>query len=296
MLRNWKMSRLLSVAVMMLVQSITTGVCASSKKGDVNHDGSITMADANAVVNYFLSTDKPEDFDKTIADVNGDGSITMADANMIVNIFLNQIVYVPVDLGLSVKWATCNVGASDPWEYGDYFAWGETEKKERFTYNWETYKWSEGDYHNLTKYVPSSYYDGIVDNKSSLDPEDDAAFVNMGDGWRMPTEVEVEELITKCTWTWYKYRNTKYGGKQGYEVTGTNGNSIFLPAGGYSDRGTERNQGTEGEYWTSSLVTSSSNNAYSYLDARLLNFRSSYIYNSRETRFIGACVRGVYTK
>ena len=290
------MSRLLSVAVMMLVQSITTGVCASSKKGDVNHDGSITMADANAVVNYFLSTDKPEDFDKTIADVNGDGSITMADANMIVNIFLNQIVYVPVDLGLSVKWATCNVGASDPWEYGDYFAWGETEKKERFTYNWETYKWSEGDYHNLTKYVPSSYYDGIVDNKSSLDPEDDAAFVNMGDGWRMPTEVEVEELITKCTWTWYKYRNTKYGGKQGYEVTGTNGNSIFLPAGGYSDRGTERNQGTEGEYWTSSLVTSSSNNAYSYLDARLLNFRSSYIYNSRETRFIGACVRGVYTK
>ena len=294
MLRNWKMSRLLSVAVMMLVQSITTGVCASSKKGDVNNDGAVTMSDANMVVNQFLSGNTGTVDD--VYDVNGDGAVTMSDANMIVNIFLNQIVYVPVDLGLSVKWATCNVGASDPWECGDYFAWGETEKKERFTYNWETYKWSEGDYHNLTKYVPTSYYDGIVDNKSSLDPEDDAAIVNMGDGWRMPTEEEVEELITKCTWTWYKYRNTKYGGEQGYEVTGTNGNSIFLPAGGYSDRGTERNQGTEGEYWTSSLVTSSSNNAYSYLQARLLRFTSSYIYNSRETRFIGACVRGVYTK
>ena len=90
MLRNWKMSRLLSVAVMMLVQSITTGVCASSKKGDVNHDGSITMADANAVVNYFLATDKPEDFDVTTANVNGDDGITMADANMIVNMFLGQ--------------------------------------------------------------------------------------------------------------------------------------------------------------------------------------------------------------
>lgn len=294
MLRNWKMSRLLSVAVMMLVQSITTGVCASSKKGDVNNDGAVTMSDANMVVNQFLSGNTGAVDD--VYDVNGDGAVTMSDANMIVNIFLNQIVYVPVDLGLSVKWATCNVGASDPWECGDYFAWGETEKKERFTYNWETYKWSEGDYHNLTKYVPTSYYDGIVDNKSSLDPEDDAAIVNMGDGWRMPTEVEVEELITKCTWTWYKYRNTKYGGKQGYEVTGTNGNSIFLPAGGYSDGGTERNQGTEGAYWTSSLVTSSSNNAYSYLQARLLRFTSSYIYNSRETRFKGACVRGVYTK
>ncbi|MBO5975390.1 MAG: hypothetical protein J6P95_06730, partial [Paludibacteraceae bacterium] len=94
-----------------------------------------------------------------------------------------------IDLGLpsGLKWATCNVGADSPEEYGDYFAWGETTSKT--TYDWSTYKWCNGSYYTMTKYCDNSYY-GIVDDKTVLDPEDDAAFVNMGGSWRMPTKAE----------------------------------------------------------------------------------------------------------
>lgn len=124
-----------------------------------------------------------------------------------------------VDLGLSVKWATCNVGATKPEEYGDYFAWGETQPKD---YNdWSTYKWCIGSYNTLTKYNTSSSY-GTVDNKTVLAKTDDAATVNWGGSWRMPTDTEWTELRENCTWTWTTY---------GYRVTSKkNGNSIFLPA------------------------------------------------------------------
>jgi hypothetical protein len=129
-----------------------------------------------------------------------------------------------VDLGLSVKWAICNVGANSPEEYGDYFAWGEIAPKTIYTI--ENYKWWDGAYNKITKYCTFSDY-GIVDNKTVLELSDDAANVNWGGDWRMPTIKEQKELINKCTWIW----NTK-NGKNGYTIIGPSGKSIFLPAAG----------------------------------------------------------------
>ena len=154
--------------------------------------------------------------------------------------------YEYVDLGLSVKWATCNVGAKTPEEYGDYFAWGEVKPKE--DYSWETYKYEIED--NLIKYNGS---DGTV----ILEAEDDAATVNWGGAWRMPTIEEQQELMDNCTWNW-----TIQNGVNGYKVAGRNGNSIFLPATGYMDEGTLNFAGEGGAYWSSSLDIDDLGNAY----------------------------------
>ena len=163
--------------------------------------------------------------------------------------------YEYVDLGLSVKWATCNVGATKPEEYGDYFAWGETEPKS--TYDWSTYKWCNGSSDTQTKYCTKSSY-GTVDNKTQLELSDDAARANWGGSWRMPTRAEQDELRENCTWTW-----TTQNGVNGYKVTGTNGNSIFLPAAGDRYDRSRGDAGYIGYYWSSSLYTGSPNNAWS---------------------------------
>jgi hypothetical protein len=151
-----------------------------------------------------------------------------------------------VDLGLSVKWATFNLGASSPEEYGDYYAWGETSTKN--DYSWDTYKWCNGSYNTLTKYNILSNY-GTVDNKITLELSDDAAHVTWGDNWRMPTDAEWTELRENCTWIW-----TTQNGKNGYKVASkTNGNSIFLPAAGYR-YGTRLDiSSSSGNYMSSSL-------------------------------------------
>ena len=154
----------------------------------------------------------------------------------------------PVDLGLSVKWASWNVGASAPEEYGTHFAWGEVEGN--WYYNWSTYKWCNGTQYSLTKYNKNSSY-GIVDNKTVLDPEDDAAHVNWGDGWRMPTDSEWTELMTNCTWTW-----TTLNGVNGRLYTGPNGNSIFLPAAGGKGYSDYEIPGRAALFWSSSLYMS----------------------------------------
>ncbi|MBO5346265.1 MAG: DUF1566 domain-containing protein [Paludibacteraceae bacterium] len=159
-----------------------------------------------------------------------------------------------VDLGLSVKWASCNVGATRPEEYGDYFAWGEVKPKS--VYDWSTYKYCNGSYNTLTKYNTGSDY-GRVDNKSTLEAQDDAATVNWGGAWRMPTKAEQDELRTKCKWVW-----TTLNGVNGYKVIGPNGNSIFLPAAGYVDEGTLYGAGSLGGYWSSSLFTGYPSSAY----------------------------------
>ena len=124
-----------------------------------------------------------------------------------------------VDLGLSVKWATCNVGATSPAAHGDYFAWGETETKDTYSKdNSETYGLAISDLQEQ----------GYIDENGNLTPEHDAARVNWGGSWRMPTKAEQEELSTQCTWT-----KTTQDGVSGYNVEGPNGNSIFLPAAGY---------------------------------------------------------------
>lgn len=158
-----------------------------------------------------------------------------------------------VDLGLSVKWANCNVGAESPEDYGGSFAWGETEEKNK--YSWSSYKWCKGYGYNgflMTKYCHHDVY-GIVDNKSTLDPEDDIAHLRCGDGWRMPTADEVDELCEKCSWSW----KTTQNGVRGIEVTGPNGNSIFFTLSGYIFDGARSADGTLGYYWSSTLSTSS---------------------------------------
>ena len=159
-----------------------------------------------------------------------------------------------VDLGLSVKWATCNVGATKPEEYGGYYAWGETEEKE--DYEWSTYKWCKGSCDTMTKYCTNSKY-GTVDNKTVLDPEDDVAHVKWGGSWRMPTETEQKELHNNCTWTW-----TTQNGVKGYKVTGTNGNSIFLPAAGFRYGTVLYSSGSDGYCWSGSLSGNDSSGAY----------------------------------
>lgn len=176
-----------------------------------------------------------------------------------------------IDLGLSVKWASCNVGAEKPEEYGDYFAWGEVKPKE--DYDWSTYKYCRGSYNSMTKYCTSSSY-GIVDDKTVLDPSDDAATVNWGGSWRMPTKAELDELREKCKWTW-----TKQNGVKGAKVVGPNGNSIFLPAAGYR-RGTSlRYAGSHSNYWSSSLYTGSPTCAYDV-------YFNSMSFSSRHFGFI----------
>ena len=191
-----------------------------------------------------------------------------------------------VDLGLSVLWATCNVGASTPEDYGDYFAWGETIPKEN--YDWTTYKYCKGIVKTMTKYCNDSShgYNGFTDNKIVLDPEDDAATVNWGGAWRMPTDAEFTELQEQCTWTW-----TTQNGVIGYKVVGKNGNSIFLPAAGFMDGAELETETLSGSYWSSSLAVSL------YMPepeiAIRIYFVLNSVYNGYCTRYYGLPVRPV---
>ena len=150
-----------------------------------------------------------------------------------------------VDLGLSVKWAKCNLGASKPSDYGDYYAWGEIEPKPKADYSWETYKWGTMD--NLTKY-------NNTDGKTILEAADDAATAKLGSSWRMPTSAEIEELFNpdNCTYTL-----TTQDGVNGLEVKSKkNGNSIFLPAAGFREGSALDGAGSVGGYWSGSLSSS----------------------------------------
>lgn len=162
-----------------------------------------------------------------------------------------------VDLGLpsGLKWASCNVGADNPEEYGDVFAWGETTTKD--TYDWSTYRYCVHNGNlwggrNLTKYCNNAEYgyEGFTDNLTTLEPSDDAAIVNWGEDWRMPTAEEVSELLTKCHW-----EAGLYNGVNGCVVIGPNGKSIFLPAK------TFYNGEWGGYYWTSTLYNEQTNYA-----------------------------------
>ena len=188
-----------------------------------------------------------------------------------------------VDLGLpsGLYWASCNIGATTPEGYGDYYAWGETETKA--DYSWATYKYANGDYNKLTKYCSYNGNDGFTDDKTTLDPEDDAAHVNWGGDWRMPTRAEVDELLNNCTWTW-----TTQNGVNGYQVSSkTNGNSIFLPAAGFRNGTALLSARSTGYYWSSSLYDSVP------YDARRLYFHLDYVKRLYYNRCYGFPVRPV---
>lgn len=145
-----------------------------------------------------------------------------------------------VDLGLSVKWACCNIGAESPEEYGGYYPWGDPEEKDSCI--WDCYKWYNESTGEITKY-------NDIDGKMQLDPEDDTAQALWGEEWRMPTQAEMQELMERCTWEW-----TSVNGVLGYRVSG-NGNSIFLPAAGSQYEDLFTNQEKQGCYMSATLYS-----------------------------------------
>lgn len=204
-----------------------------------------------------------------------------------------------IDLGLpsGTLWACCNVGASVPEEYGDYFAWGETEPKSYYQYS--NYKLMtmifghdcEGCKYTIDdNYVDACWYNNkifIGDNKTELDLEDDAAYMNWGEGWRMPSDDQYYELLTRCTWTWTTENNV-YGRK----IVGPNGNSLFLPAAGYYHPDQylpyDTGPGAVGGYWSRSLDNHSS------IDAKFMEFDSGKVRSTFCNRINGLSVRPIH--
>lgn len=177
-----------------------------------------------------------------------------------------------VDLGLSVKWAGCNIGATSPEEYGDYYAWGETTTKSNYTEsNSVTYGLSISELESR----------GIIDAAGNLTAAYDAATANWGEDWRMPTLDEMRELINECEWEW-----TYVNGVNGRLLTGPNGNSIFLPAAGFRDGTSLSRAGSYGVYWSATPYSKN----YSAFD---LYFYSGYCGWVGDGRYGGFTVRPV---
>ncbi len=193
-----------------------------------------------------------------------------------------------VDLGLpsGTLWATCNVGATKPTEYGDLFAWGEASSKKTFTSeNYKFYKIKDDEIEEITKYNTESKF-GAIDNKTELETQDDAAAVNWGGSWRMPTLEEMEELVSCCNWEWTDdYEGSGVTGRIGKSKY--NGNTIFLPAAGGGEDVGRFGAGSYGFYWSSSLYFSRPYCAYG------LGFNSGDIDVGYNYRSSGYSVRAV---
>ena len=196
-----------------------------------------------------------------------------------------------VDLGLSVKWASFNLGATKPEEFGGYYAWGETDLKTE--YSWNTYIWCHGSEKTMTKYCCySSYgYNGFTDDKIILDPEDDVVVVNLGGSWRMPTIGEWDELLNNCSWEW-TIRNSI----RGRLVSAPNGNSIFLPAASCRNTTNPGSIDFDGGYWSSSLYTWGPSSIYGPNLADFLRFGPDYLDWKGGGRYCGMSVRPVYSE
>ncbi len=260
-----------------------------------NTDAEITTATLPAAADYVwvamapITTKSKVNFEVTTADKSYTGSanaIVEAGKKYILTLKVTEVAspYTAVDLGLpsGTKWANMNVGATTETDYGDYFAWGEVAPKTN--YSWSTYTWGTA-YNALTKYNNDSFY-GTVDNKTSLDPEDDAAHVNMGGTWRMPTAAEFQELIDNTTHEWVT--NYKGSGVNGFTFTG-NGNTIFLPAAGDRDDTDLNGQGGYGRYWSSSLGEN-----YPISGQHLYFYNLGFVYvSSNCDRYRGVSVRTV---
>ena len=197
-----------------------------------------------------------------------------------------------VDLGLpsGTIWATRNVGASAPEEYGDYFTWGETEPKDY--YDWSTYKWCNGNDETLTKYCTESSlgYNGFVDNKTELDPKDDAACAHYPGG-RMPSLEQIQELCDSCTWQW-----TQRNGVDGMLVTGPNGNTMFLPSAGSKDDYPQSYDGPGGYYWSRTLSSYDSSSPFGlhFLSgSQYIGIWGDHWYIMSGCRYVGYNVRAV---
>ena len=238
------MKKVFALFIVLLVSQV-----AFAQNGDVDGDGAVTSADVTCLYNYLLNGDETY---LSTSDVDGDGFITVGDITSVYNILLGN-VHEYVDLGLpsGTLWATMNVGANSPEDYGDYFAWGETAPKD--VYGVSTYKWFDSSSHKLTKYCTNSSdgHNGFVDDKTELDPEDDAATANWGEMWRMPSLEQIQELANNCTTQW-----TTINEVNGVLFTSNiNGASLFVPAAGYHENQVLSNAGFSGSYWTRTLYS-----------------------------------------
>ena len=250
-----------------------------------------SMAMLAMLATSFVACDKGDD------DGNSGDNV---DENINVNISV-------VDLGLpsGIKWATCNVGASNPWDYGNYYAWGETKTKSK--YYWDTYKYCNATNTSLTKYNKNAS-NGTVDNKTTLEPADDVATAVFGADYSMPTTADWSELSSQCYWVWttnyneqnvsgYIVYSAKSDGDKGVKVyiNGTALDSyslsdvhIFLPAAGYCYNSGLYFAGNAGHFWSSSLY------GHDPSGARHCNFDRSNVYpSSHNDRCCGLSVRPV---
>ena len=185
-----------------------------------------------------------------------------------------------VDLGLSVNWATCNVGANAPQDFGSYYAWGETMPKDKYlSSNYKHFSvYIDRDNLRILKYC-DDYRFRKVDHKIHLEREDDAAHMNWGGKWRTPTPSEINELIEKCEWKW-----TTMKGVKGYKVIGPNGHHIFLPANGHRyDEETNDAQYATGEYWSNTIT---SGEDFDFPDEAI-----NLLFSQQEGVYCGACGR-----
>ena len=218
-----------------------------------------------------------------VPDIYENGYLTLGiEVSVSTSVTPDEHEYVDLGLPSGLLWATCNVGADSPEDYGDYFAWGEIQPKD--VYNWNTYQYCMGNSTNMTKYCDNGNYgyNGFTDNLTVLETDDDAATANWGAGWRMPTREEFQELLDNTTVT-----STMQSGVNGSLFTATNGNTLFLPAAGYYWDDELRNAGSNGHYWSSSLV------AGSPYWARHCRLESSYFYVGHYSRGYGQSVRAV---
>ena len=264
----------------------TCEVTVYTDPGDVNSDGYVNISDVTALIDYLLNGN-PLGINLTGANCNYDSNINISDVTTLIDFLLtgrwpwqhDPNDYIDLGLPSGTLWATMNIGANAPEEYGDYFAWGETAPKN--TYSWTTYKWCNGSQYTMTKYCLDGYYgyNSFTDGKKELELEDDAAYVNWGQVWRMPTYEQQIELKYQCTWT-----EMTQNGVNGQLVTGPNGKSIFLPAAGYRWNKSLHDSGSRGFFWSRTLYTLS--------DQSYLAFKLGGSDKSLE-RLAGCSVRAV---
>lgn len=228
---------------------------------------------------YGCKPNNPDDNEEEYIDISGDGTC-------------DGYEYVDLSLPSGILWATCNVGAGSPEGFGDYFAWGETEPKT--TYSWNTYKYRNSNTafdvwqnnYNLTKYC--SYYDngyqGFTDSLTVLQPDDDAATVVWGGGWRMPTKEEWEELYQNTTRIW-----ATQNGVKGCLFKTDNGKGLFLPSAGYywGDELCDIDDTPYGFYWSSSLCVNNPAGAWYF------SFSSGHSTMINHERSVGYTIRPV---
>lgn len=253
--------------------SLTASAQQTIIEGDMNHDGKLTIEDVTLLTENLLT--------------NVVSAYTLkGDVKYLPDMAEHE--YVDLALPSGTGWATCNVGANAPEQFGDYFAWGESRTQRTHEFSWTSYKYGNSST-TLTKYCYEGErgLDGFTDALTVLEPDDDAAASRWGDGWRMPTYDEIDELLnpeyTTSTWTMQK-------GVGGYLITSKeNGNSIFLPAAGYYRNGNLT--ANNGSYWLGELGANGS-----YVGRTLYFTESQKAKTTTSSRFFGYSVRPVKVK